>query len=947
MSTEVQAGRGPPATVPLLEREVELAALRELLEAAERGHGGLAVVEGPAGAGKSALLDRAAVMAGEQGVDVLRARGHELERSFAWGVARSLLGKSLAGRADVERDELLSGPAAPARALLDAGEEGTSADRSEARFAILHALYWLGVRLAESGPLLLVVDDAQWADEPSLRFLVYLAGRLSDQPIAVVVGARAGELGEGELLRQLAGEPGAQIRALPSLGAAAVVELVRRRFPHADDEFCRRCVELTAGNPLQLRELLAAIGQQALPADASTLVAAAEVAARSLSRSVLRRLAALSPDARALARAVAVFEDDGPVHLAAELTGLTTAAALAAADELARAEVLRPGDPLGFTHPLVRAAVYGDLPFGERGRAHRRAARLMAEAGFSQECVSSHLLEAAPDGDAVLVEQLRATAQRAIARGAPASAVRYLERALREPPADAARPGVLAELGRAEAAAGLPDAVAHLEAAIALADEPRQRAALLLAFGRVLQQGGRLGEACAAFERGRDELGERSSELAVELEAGYLAAAMQLPEHAADAHRQADAILAAERPGSRAERELASKAMIMRLWGDAPRDEIVAIARRLLRDAAAAAEDRDDSRAIVHVTGCLSLCDDYKGAEVALDRMFAEARRRGSASMFAAASQLRARQRLWTGPVADAVVDARAAFDVWRGARHMYLHPAAYCLVSGLLEHDEVDEAETTLALSERDPAAVGFFAAWRNTAIGRVAARRGEHAEALEAFLQSGRRLTELLAINPTVLPWRSEAGLAAQQLGRHDLARTLIADELALAEHFGAPRAIGVARRAAGLLERGEPAVARLRSAVEPLAACGARIEQARTLIDLGAAIRRAGRATEARDTLREAIVLADASGAIALARRAREELRLAGGRAPAPADNPAGLTPGEQRVAELAAAGQTNRQIADALFVTAKSVEWHLSNVYRKLEIRGRGQLRAALA
>ena len=297
---------------------------------------------------------------------------------------------------------------------------------------------------------------------------------------------------------------------LRALGAAAVAELVRWRVADADDEFCRRCLELTAGNPLQLRELLAAVEQQGQPADASTLAAAAEVAARSLARSVLRRLAALTPDARALARAVAVFEDDGPLHLAAELAGLTAVAALAAADELARAELLRPGDPLGFTHPLVRAAVYGDLPFGERGRTHRRAARLMGEAGFSRECVSSHLLEAAPDGDAALVEHLRATAQRAMARGAPASAVRYLERALREPPAEAERPAVLAELGRAEAAAGLPDALAHLEAAIALADEPRQRAALLLACGRVLQHGGRLGDACAAFQRGRDELGERA-----------------------------------------------------------------------------------------------------------------------------------------------------------------------------------------------------------------------------------------------------------------------------------------------------------------------------------------------------------------------------------------------------------------------------------------------------
>ena len=759
MSAELHPGRRPPAAESLLERETQLALLSDVFEGAFHGRGGLALVEGPPGAGKSALLDRAAGLARERGVVVLWARGHELERAFGWGVARSLLEPALAGRDGAELDELLAGAAAPARAVLSAGDEGTSAEGSEAGFAILHALYWLVARLAEREPLLLVVDDAHWADQPSLRFLVYLAGRLSDQPIAVLVGARAGELGEDELLRQLAGEPGAQIRALPALGAEAVTELVRRRLPDADDDFCRRCLELTAGNPLQLRELLAAIEQQGRPADAASLAAAAEAAARSLARSVLRRLGALTPDAQALARGVAVFEDDAALHLAAELTGLGAGAALAAADELARADVLRAGDPLGFTHPLVRAAVYGDLPFGERARTHRCAAQLLIESGASRERISAHLLEAAPDGDAAVVEHLQATAHRAMARGVPASAVRYLERALREPPLDAVRPAVLAELGRAEAAAGLPDAVAHLEAAIGLADEPRQRAGLLLVFGRVLQHSGRLSEACAAFQRGRDELGEPHSELDVDLEAGYLAAAMQAPDRAAEAHREADGILATEHPGNRAERELASKAMIMRLWGDAPRAEILAIARRLFRDAEGAQDD-GDSRAIVHVAGCLSLCDDYPAADTALAHMFADARRRGSASMFAAASQLRARQRLWTGPVADAVLDARAAFDIWRGALHMYLHPAAYCLASGLLEQDEPDEAEGVLALSEREPAAIGFFAAWRHTAIGRVASRRGEHAEALEAFLESGRYLGELLATNPTVVPWRSEAG-------------------------------------------------------------------------------------------------------------------------------------------------------------------------------------------
>ena len=234
----------------------------------------------------------------------------------------------------------------------------------------------------------------------------------------------------------------------------------------------------------------------------------------------------------------------------------------------------------------------------------------------------------------------------------------------------------------------------------------------------------RSGRRRAAFGAGSTRSATIGGDPAADLQAAYLTSAMQAPDRAAEAHRRADGILAAEPPASRAERELASKAMVMRLWSGAPRSEVLAVAGRLSEDGAADA--RADSRALVHVAGCLSVCDDYPAADAVLRRMFAAARRQGSASAFAAASQLRARQRLWTGPVPDAVLDARAAVDVWRGGLQMYVHQATYCLVTGLLEQDEPDAAERALALAEHEPAPTGFFAAWRHTAIGRVAAHRG-----------------------------------------------------------------------------------------------------------------------------------------------------------------------------------------------------------------------------
>ncbi len=938
-----------PRQAELLERAGELTAVAALVAAADAGRGGLLLVEAAAGLGKSTLLDHAAALARDQGHVVLRARGHELERAFAWGVTRTLFERWAGGGAQAE---LLTGPATAARLVLGAAEEPGDLPASDAAFAILHGLYWLAVRLAERTPLLITVDDAQWADGPSLRWLTFLLGRLTDLPIAVLVATRPGTRGEDRVLARLAGDPDVQERRLEPLGPDAVAELVRRRRPDADDGFCRRCLELTGGNPLHLRELLAAIEVHPGGTDAEILAGSVALASRSLARSVRRRLAALSPAAYRLARAVAVFENDAPLTMAAELAEVDTSEAAHAADELTRADLLRPGDPLEFIHPLVRTAVYHELLPRRRAQLHRQAAVLLVGDGAADECVAAHLLESPPGEDDEVVTTLRVTARRAFARGAPASAVRYLDRALREPPSAAARPEVLAELGRAEGATGGQEAIEHLTEAVELAGDARTRATLLLELSRLLHDRGRLDEACEACLRGRAELegdGDgQTDELAAGLDAAYLTSAMLSPNQAADAHRRVRAIL--DRPtrlDSPADRALTSKAMIMRMGAGGNRDELLTVARDLFAGGRLATEGGADSQALWHTMGALSYCDDYATAEHAFQLALADARRRGSTIALAGASVFRARQILWTGPVAEAEHDARTAFDVWRGVGHMYVSAAGLCLVTALLEQDDTDQAETVLAAVEEHATPFGLFAAWRLAAAGRVAARRGQDAEALRAFTACGQHLVEIVQLNPVMLSWRSEAGLAALRLGRRDAAEPLINEELALAERFGAPRAIGVARRAAGLLARGAQGIELLRSAADLHHSCAAHLEHATTLVELGAAIRRAGRPAEARDTLRDALALAETLGATHLARRARTEVHLAGGRAPSRRDTTAELTPSESRVARLAADGHTNRQIANSLFITVKAVEWHLSNTYRKLRIRGRDEIAGALA
>jgi DNA-binding CsgD family transcriptional regulator len=201
---------------------------------------------------------------------------------------------------------------------------------------------------------------------------------------------------------------------------------------------------------------------------------------------------------------------------------------------------------------------------------------------------------------------------------------------------------------------------------------------------------------------------------------------------------------------------------------------------------------------------------------------------------------------------------------------------------------------------------------------------------------------------LNSTTTPWRSDAALAHLALGARAEARALAAEEVALAQAYNAPRTLGIALRAAGLAEGGRRGIELLRQAVGVLEGSGARLEHARAMTDLRAALRRAGQRAESRETLRPALDLAHRCGALALTERARTELVAAGGRPRrlvlSGLDS---LTPSERRVAQLAAVGLSNRDIAQNLFITTRTVEGHLTHAYQKLAITSREQLPAALA
>ena len=362
----------------LLEREIERSALREGCVAVDGGAGGVIVIAGEAGIGKTALLHEARGLAGELGVKVLRASGATLERDFGYGVARQLLEREVHSLVAADRERLFSGPSAPAADVFGIALRGGGAGRDTDRaFLVRHALVSLALALAQREPLVLMVDDLQWADGASLRWLAHLARRVEDLPLLLVMTQRSGEpSASDEALAELRAVAGERTLLPARLSAQAVSALAVGELGEADAEFTVRCHEATAGNPLLVRELLRAAREDALAPTRESAERLETLGAQRLGDRVVRRLARLSGDARELAGAVAVL-GSGELRHAAALAGIGELDAEAAADELHAAGLLARELPLRFAHPLLGAAVEADLSPARRASAHRRAAVLL------------------------------------------------------------------------------------------------------------------------------------------------------------------------------------------------------------------------------------------------------------------------------------------------------------------------------------------------------------------------------------------------------------------------------------------------------------------------------------------------------------------------------------------------------------------------------------------
>jgi len=929
----------------LLERERELAEVHAIVRECGDGRGRLLLVEAQAGLGKTRLLQAAREAGAEAGMRVLSARATELERDFPFALVRQLLVPPLVAMTAAERDETFAGASAAARGALGFADDPSSPPTGDT-FAVLYGLYWLTVVLAEREPLLLAIDDAHWADAASLDYLSFLLPRLEALPVLLVVACRPDEADAHDSLARLTADPLVRRLTPGALSREAAAALLTTELGAQPEEaFATTCHEVSGGNPFYLHELARTLSAQAIVPGAGQAELVRELAPKRVTRTVMLRIGGLRPEARTVAHALAVLGDDSEPRLVTALAGLDADVVRDCADGLRARAILDAEAPLRFIHPLVRTALHADLAAGERAEMHARAAALLRDRGADPEQVAAHLMASDPGERRETVETLLAAATRALERGAPQSAIAYLRRALAEPPpadlrAAVLRPLVIASyraVDRAVVDAIAADVFAELER------DPRLLTSWAVELASWLWFGGRPEQATALLERAI-AAAEREGDIdrAVQLETQLIMFVQMRPrEGQARLSRYRDR-LAPDSTGGRLAAALGAR------WAmaDESAEAAVELARQALGDDRFVAE-RPELLALSQAVLTLLFADRLDEVRVVTDQVVAASRRRGEAH--AAALCMRAWLTLARGDLKAADADAHQAMDVARMRGFVAEFPlVAAVLIEVLTARGELAEAEAALsAHGFAGPLPETNWLSGTLSARGRLRLAQGRNEEAAEDLVELQRRLEQWGLDGMPIMQAGAHAAFALAALGQLERGRELAAAELVHARRWGAPSVVARALRALAATTEGPGRIDLLKEAAVVLDGSPLRLERAHALCDLGAALRRANRRADAREPLRGALELARRCGAAGLAKRAHDELQASGETVrrytPFGAES---LTPSERRIAELAASGMTNRQIAQHLYLTVKTIEAHLSAAYDKLGIRSRQQLAGAL-
>lgn len=945
----------------LHERTDELALFDAAIAAAVKERGGLVLVEAPAGAGKTRLLAEAAEAADRAGTTVLRATGGELEATFPFGVVRQLLERRVRALDDAARSALLDGAAALAAPVL--GIDGIAPDGPDTQLdpalAARHGLFWLIANLAEDRPLTLVVDDAHWADEPSLAALDHLARRLDGLPVLLLIGTRPEPDSPtvAAALGRLATGPTTTVLRPAPLSDAGVAELAGEigRGP-VDEPTARAIGQATGGNPFLVEQLVVALAAEGRRADPDAVRTILEIGPRTIGRSIVLRLGRRSEAAVALASATALLGLDATLVDAGRVAGLDPASAGAAADELRAAGILvRTGLSLGFAHPLVRTAVVAELPTADRARLHARAAELLTARGAAPEQIALHLLQTPPAGSAATVETLWAAARAAQRSSSPDAAARFLRRALAEPPPQQRRAEILADLGVAEHQTGDSAAGAdHLAQAVAGCEDLGLRVAWMQRLGRAVAFTQGPGAGFRLLDDEADRIRPHDAELAMQLEALGLQGALMDPGTRDIARGRLAGKgddIAGDTPG---ERRLLALMALDQMYSGVDAARATDLARRSLGDGRLVQEATAES-SFSSAAYAWTLTDlDSDALHRELDAAVDQSRELAAIGAFASACGARALLHLRRGRVAEAVADAENTLDALEpidpGFVRLWCQAFAIrSLVDALVLRGELAQADAVLTHHDFGGDLMDWVPVTR-ILPPRAALRlaQGRVREALDDLAVAAERSTRERIDNPAV-SWRITAVQAHLRDGDIAQATAVADDHLESSRAWDSPGILGQAQHLRALcVEDPGAREAALVAAVAMLERGALPLAHLAALVDLGATMRVAGERRRAVEVLQDAADRSRAAGATALADRALDELASCGLRPRRLAFSGVdALTPSERRIADMAASGSTNREIAQMLFVTPKTVENHLGRVYGKLDVGRRSDLAAALA
>ncbi|MGK5732477.1 LuxR C-terminal-related transcriptional regulator [Streptomyces sp. URMC 124] len=906
------------------------AELNSVLRQAGRARAGTAqglLLRGPAGIGRSSLLAALTTR--------LRADGFTV---------RTLRGGSAPGRVV----DVLTRPTG--HAAVDPAEPPADL------YAHCRRLYGHVLDLLADGPLAIVLDDAQECDETSLRCLGFVLRRVAARPFLVLLAQRTETDGPGTAaLAELPAQDRCTLLELGPMSESGTARMAGRVLGGpVDPLFARRCAEICGGNPQLLGRLLAALRTTGIRPDRGGLRRLPAVH-RGILASLIPDFLALQPHpVQQVATALAVLGRAEPDLLGA-LSGVPARHVETALGVLRRFEAVAPAGRAPAMRDPLRRSVLAGLQAATLQELRGRAARLLNDAGRPAAEVVGQLVFLERIDEPWMLAVLRDAIAASPGRAATKDAIACLRRALAARLTVTDRKDVHRELARACAPTAPASALRHLHQALAAAPDAREKAAIAVEYGlsaagtrKAADAARTLGDVLDALDThlGTDP-GPADRELRTTVASALLFTALN-DTTAMSAARERSLTWTLPHGDSPAERQLLAAMSVMACLEGRPAGEVADLARKAIRveDAAPAA-----GWWVLGPSTVLGLADAVDEALAGLERSYTGGLARHGVRVRVPALAGRSVALHDAGDIAGALRQARAAVVLAeRDGRAGPVPMAHIALGSSLVSAGRTTEACAVLDhLVSTDVALERRLFEWHHYlyARGRALRQQGDLEGALTAWQRCGRGLEEAGVANPLLAPWWLPATTTLARLGRAAEAAEIVEQVRPRIRRWGTPRALGLGLLAAACVAEGRTRLRLLGDSVDALASSPARLEHCKAEFQLGHELLRHGDTDGARRHLRRVIERATHCGYHLLAGIARRLLVTAGGRmaqlAASPLDS---LTGSERRVAALARDGASNKKIAETLFITTRTVEMHLTNVYRKLGVRGRTELPGGL-